>query len=122
MASTCWEGRLEETHSTSETRSQGQRKGTLASRSLANAELGVLAGVPGVVREGSGTRHGLDWARLIGASEVKKGRVDGAKGREVPSAFLMEDGVQKGGAAWRWRTEVGSPERGFSVKVLLPVP
>lgn len=42
---TAGRGRLEETHSTSETHSQGQREVTLASRSLANAELGVIAGV-----------------------------------------------------------------------------
>lgn len=67
-------GRLEETHSTSETQSQGRRKVTLASRSLANAELGVIAGV---IQEELVTRMGLDWARLIRmvwTSEVKTGK------------------------------------------------
>lgn len=67
-------GRLEETHSTSETQSQGRRKVTLASRSLANAELGVIVGV---IQGELVTRMGLDWARLIRmvwASEVKTGK------------------------------------------------
>lgn len=67
-------GRLEETHSTSETQSQGRRKVTLASRSLANAELRVIAGV---IQGELVTRMGLDWARLIRmvwTSEVKTGK------------------------------------------------
>ena len=73
-AATNREGRLEETHNTSETRSQGRREVTLASRSLADAELGVIAGV---IQGESVTRMRLDWARLIQmiqTSEVKKGK------------------------------------------------